>query len=81
MVDIIKKKNFENKIVAIVRGISKDNTLKTTVEAFLNGGTMLFEVTYNQESLSKEVKNTDLNLVQFLFLPYYKNTKRYKEFA
>jgi len=36
-----------------------------TVEALLNGGIKLFEVTYNQESLSKKVKNSDLNLVQF----------------
>ena len=64
MADMIKKKIFENKIVAIVRGISKDNMLKT-VEALLNGGIKLFEVTYNQESLSKKVKNSDLNLVQF----------------
>ncbi len=32
MVDMIKKKIFENKIVAIVRGISKDNRLKTLIE-------------------------------------------------
>ena len=64
MADMIKKKILENKIVAIVRAISKDNMLKT-VEALLNGGIKLFEVTYNQESLSRKVKNSDLNLVQF----------------
>ena len=51
MADMIKKKILENKIVVIVRGISKDNMLKT-VEALLNGRIKLFEVTYNQESLS-----------------------------
>jgi 2-keto-3-deoxy-6-phosphogluconate aldolase len=46
MADMIKKKILENKIVAIVRGISKDNMLKR-VKALLNGGIKLFEVTYD----------------------------------
>ena len=33
MADMIKKKILENKIITIVRGISKDNMLKT-IEGF-----------------------------------------------
>lgn len=52
MEDIIKEKIFENKIIAIIRGVSKDNILQT-VEALLNGGINLLEVTYNQGSQDK----------------------------
>lgn len=49
MSNIIKEEILYNKIVAIVRGISKDYMLKT-VEALLNGGIKLIEITYNHES-------------------------------
>lgn len=52
MDNIIKEKILENKIIAIVRGVGKDNILKT-VEALLNGGIKLIEVTYNHQSKEK----------------------------
>jgi len=49
----ILKRIYKNKIIAIIRGIGSDRILPT-VEALLNGGISLLEVTYNHESNAVE---------------------------
>ncbi len=49
MSSIILDQIFEHKIVAIIRGIGPDR-MADTVEALLEGGIKLLEVTFNQES-------------------------------
>lgn len=49
MYDDIIKEIYEKKIIAIIRGIGSDRILPT-VEALLEGGISLLEVTFNHES-------------------------------
>lgn len=49
MSDKILDQIFENKIIAIIRGVNSDRILDT-VKALLDGGIKLLEVTFNQES-------------------------------
>ena len=49
MYDNIVKSIFDNKIIAIIRGIGSDRIL-SAVEALLNGGIRLLEVTYNHQN-------------------------------
>jgi len=49
MYEDILKRIYENKIIAIIRGVGSDRILPT-VEALLKGGISLLEVTYNHES-------------------------------
>jgi 2-dehydro-3-deoxyphosphogluconate aldolase/(4S)-4-hydroxy-2-oxoglutarate aldolase len=51
MSNMILDQIFENKIVAIIRGIGSDRIIDT-VGALLEGGIKLLEVTFNQESES-----------------------------
>lgn len=53
MYDNIIKRIYENKIIAIIRGIGLDRILPT-VEALLQGGISLLEVTFNHESAASE---------------------------
>jgi 2-dehydro-3-deoxyphosphogluconate aldolase/(4S)-4-hydroxy-2-oxoglutarate aldolase len=52
MSNTILDKIFENKIVAIIRGIGSDRILDT-VSALLEGGVKLLEVTFNQDDQEK----------------------------
>ncbi len=49
MSDSVLKQILDNKIVAIIRGIDSER-MPDTVEALLQGGIKLLEVTFNQES-------------------------------
>ncbi|WHH60738.1 bifunctional 4-hydroxy-2-oxoglutarate aldolase/2-dehydro-3-deoxy-phosphogluconate aldolase [Petroclostridium sp. X23] len=53
--DFIKKGIYDNKIVAIIRGIGADRILDT-VAALREGGIKLLEVTFNQEDESKALE-------------------------
>lgn len=49
MLNDIIKRIYDNKIIAIIRGVGS-NRILPTVEALFNGGISLLEVTYNHES-------------------------------
>ncbi len=50
---------LENKVIAIVRGVAKENILQTA-EALINGGIKLIEVTFNQKDPENLVKTGEL---------------------